>query len=95
MKLKTASKIQKALWLAIWFLMLPLSIVGILIDSLTKPFKWVLEELDFLRFRIGNKLLRMSDEVKDGTIKNEHFIRNFTALEAYIRLKIEQQQKQE
>lgn len=93
MKLKTASKIQKALWLTIWFLMLPFSIVGILIDSLTKPFKWVLEELDFLRFRIGNRLLRMSDEVKDGTIQNEYFIRNLTATEAYIRLKIKQQQK--
>ena len=94
MKLKTASKIQKALWLTIWFLMLPFSIVGILIDSLTKPFKWVLEELDFLRFRIGNRLLRMSDEVKDGTIQNEYFIRNLTASEAYIRLKIKQQSKQ-
>lgn len=94
MKLKTASKIQKALWWTIWFLMLPLSIVGILIDSLTKPFKWVLEELDFLRFRIGNKLLRMSDEVKDGTIQNEYFIRRRTATEAYILLKMEQQSKQ-
>ena len=92
MKLKTASKIQKALWLTIWLLMLPFSIVGIFIDSLTKPFKWVVEELDFLRFRIGNKLLRISDEVKDGTIKNEHVIHNFTASEAYIRLKAEQQQ---
>ena len=94
MKLKTASKIQKVLWLTIWFLMLPFSIVGILIDSLVKPFKWVLEELDSLRFRIGNRLLRMSDEVKDGTIQNEYFIRNFTASEAYIHLKKEQQSKQ-
>lgn len=37
----------------------------------------------------------MSDEVKDGTIQNEYFIRNLTATEAYIRLKIEQQQKTE
>ena len=94
MKLKTASKIQKALWLTIWFLMLPFSIVGILINSLVKPFKWVLEELDSLRFRIGNRLLRMSDEVKDGTIQNEYFIRNLTATDAYISLKKEQQSKQ-
>lgn len=94
MKLKTASKIQKALWLTIWFLMLPFSIVGILIETMTKPFKWVLEEFDSLRFRIGNKLLRMSDEVKDGTIQNECFIRNLTATEAHIHLKIEQQSKQ-
>lgn len=92
MKLKTANKIQKALWLTIWLLMLPFSIVGIVIDRLAKLFKWVLEELDLLRFRIGNKLLRMSDEVKDGTIKNEYVIRNFTASGAYIRLKTEQQQ---
>ena len=89
MNLKTASKIQKALWLTIWLLMLPFSIVGIIIDSLTKPFKWVVEELDFLRFRIGNKLLRMTDEVKDGTIKNEDLIRRITASEAYILLKTE------
>ena len=94
MKLKAASKIQKALWLTIWFLMLPFSIVGILIETMTKPFKWMLEELDSLRFRIGNRLLRMSDEVKDGTIKNECFIRTFTASKAYIRLKEEQQSKQ-
>lgn len=87
MRLNTANKIQKVLWLTIWFLMLPFSIVGILIDSLTKPFKWVVEELDFLRFRIGNKLLRMSDEVKNGTIKNEDLIRRITASEAYILLK--------
>lgn len=91
MNLKTANKIQKALWLTIWLLMLPFSIVGIIIDSLTKPFKWVLEELDYLRFRIGNKLLRMTDEVKDGTIKNEDLIRRITASEAYILLKTEQQ----
>jgi hypothetical protein len=95
MKLKTASKIQKALWLTIWLLMLPFSIVGIFIDSLVKPFRWVLEELDFLRFRIGNKLLRMSDEVKGGTIQNKYVIRNFTATEAYLRLKIEQQQQKQ
>ena len=92
LKLKTADKIQKALWLTIWLLMPPFSIVGIIIDSLTKPFKWVVEELDSLRFCIGNKLLRMCDEVKDGTIKNEYFIRCFTASEAYILLKTEQQQ---
>ena len=90
MKLKTASKIQKALWLTIWFLMLPFSIVGIFINSLVKPFKWVLEELNFLRFRIGNRLLRVSDEVKDGTIKNEYFVRNFTATDACIYLKMKQ-----
>ena len=94
MKLKTASKIHKALWLTIGFLMLLFSIVGILIYSLVKPFKWVLEELDFLRFCIGNRLLRMSDEVKDGTIQNEYFLRNLTATEAYISLKKEQQSKQ-
>ena len=92
MNLKTASKIQKALWLTIWLPMLPFSIVGIIIDSLTKPFKWVLEELDYSRFRIGNKLLRMCDEVKDGTIKNEDLIRRITASEAYILLKTEQLQ---
>ena len=92
MNLKTASKIQKALWLTIWLLMLPFSIVGVIIDSLTKPFKWVVEELDSLRFRIGNKLLRMCDEVKDGTIKNEDLIRRITASEAYILLKTEQLQ---
>ena len=92
MNLKTASKIQKALWLTIRLLMLPFSIVGIIIDSLTKPFEWVVEELDFLRFPIGNKLLRMTDEVKDGTIKNEDLIRRITASEAYILLKTEQQQ---
>lgn len=92
MKLKTASKIQEPLWMTISLLMLPFVIVDNLIDNLAKPIKWAVEELDFLRFRIGNKLLRMSDEVKDGTIQNENLIRRITASEAYIRLKNEQLQ---
>lgn len=91
MKLKTASNIQNAIWLTLWLFMLPFSIVGYLIDCTTQPFKWVLEVIDSLRFRIGNKLLRMSDEVKDGTIQNEQLFRKITATEAYKRLKIEQQ----
>ena len=94
MRLKTASNIQKVLCLTIWFLMLPFSIIGILIDNLKKPFIWVLDVFDSLRFRIGNKLFRMSDEVKDGTIKNEYFIRNFTATEAYAWLKGNNKEKQ-
>jgi hypothetical protein len=89
MTLKTATKIQKAADITLWVVMLPFGICGIAIEKLTKPFEWVVGWFDNARFRIGNRLLNISDEAKDGTIKNDYCLRNFTALDAYKKLEEE------
>ena len=89
MKLKTATKIQKAADITLWVAMLPFGICSIAIAILTIPFEWVVGWFHDVRFRIGNRLLKISDEAKDGTIKNDYCLRNFTAKDAYKKLEEE------
>lgn len=93
MKLKTATRIQNVAWLVIWLVMLPFGICGLVLTTLAKPFEWVVDQLDGIRFRIGNRLLRMSEEANDGTIQNEYCLRNYTASLAYEQLKKEKNDK--
>lgn len=90
MTLKTATRIQKTTDIALWIVMLPFAILGIFIEKmLMKPLEWIVNMFDTARFRIGNKLLHVSIEAKDGTIQNDYCLRNFTALDAYKKLKEE------
>ena len=84
MKLKTAAKIDKATVIIFVFLMFTLTLCVMIIDLTAKPFRWCIDQLDCLRFRVGNWLLRQSDKVKDGTIKNKRFIQTSTARYAYM-----------
>lgn len=52
-----------------------------------KPFEFVLDYFIGLRQKFGNFLLRRSDEVKNGIIKNSHAIRSYTARFAHKELK--------
>lgn len=88
-KIKTCVRLQRLSYVIIWFVALPFLICGIFLGCLTKPFAWVGEELDALRWKIGNKLLRSCDKVKDGTIKNREFIKTQTVWVAYEKLKEE------
>lgn len=89
MTLNTATKLQKVADLTLWVVMLPFGICGIVIEKLTIPFEWIVSGIDTLRFRIGNRLLRMSREATDGTIKNDYCLRNFTAMDAKKKLEEE------
>lgn len=92
MKLKTAKDIQKVTDLTVWWLMLPFSLCGLVLTWLTKPLEWVVDGFCLLRHRIANGLLRMSDEVKGGTIKNDYCIRSFSALDAWKMLEEERRE---
>lgn len=92
MKLKTLSKIEMAFdILNVMVILLPFilrAILGYAGDAL----EWLADKLDF-RLEIGNKLLKMSDEVKNGTIKNQDFIEDGRAITGYKILKYEQRKE--
>lgn len=70
MKLKTLSKIEMAFdILNVMVILLPV-ILGVILGYACDALEWLVDKLDF-RLEVGNKLLKMSDEVKNGTIKNK------------------------
>ena len=84
MKLKTLSKLNQAVIILLGFVMLPFVIVHSVFHYAAKPFEWVYDDF-LMRVRrvIGNRLLLMSDEVKNGTIKNSHYLKHGTASWVY------------
>lgn len=79
MKLKHLSRIETTIRLILVVIVLPFSIVCHILDMISRPFRWVIEEIAIFSKLVGNKLLQCSDEVKDGTIKNQSYIREYTA----------------
>lgn len=79
MKLKHLSRIETTIRLILVVVVLPFSIVCHILDMISRPFRWVIEEIAIFMEFFGNKLLQCSDEVKDGTIKNQYYIRESTA----------------
>ena len=83
MKLKTLSKIDWAcsacitimlspIWLSILFLTIPKRLLSFI-------YEWVTS----LYIQFSNRLLKYADEVKDGTIANEHYLRCCTPKQLY------------
>lgn len=64
-------------------------ILGVILRYVCDAIEWLVDKLDF-RFEVGNKLLKMSNEVKNGTIKNQDFIEGRRAITGYKILKYEQ-----
>lgn len=87
MKLRHLSRIEKTIRIILVVVALPFSIVCHILDLISRPFSWVVEEIAIFGKWMGNKLLRCSDEVKDGTIKNQYCIREYTASFAWKELK--------
>lgn len=87
MKLKNLAKIQFVISCILFLIALPFILIGLILKCINYPFVQVSEYLTELPLKIGNKLLRMSNEVKDGTIKNDYCIRNYTAIFAMKELK--------
>lgn len=63
MKLKTLSKIESVITTIIVIIAIPFALIS-------KVIIWVQDILGRFGFFIGNKLLLVSDEVKEGKIKN-------------------------
>ena len=91
MKLKTASILQVLTTYAVGLLFLPFSLIFGLLNLLTWPFEQLIEWRFYINNVIGNKLLRNSEEVKNGYIQNQEVIRTKTALYTYLIMKAQEQ----
>lgn len=89
MKLKNLAKIQFVTQGILFLIALPFILISLILECISYPFAKVNDYLVDVDFKTGNKLLRISDEVKDGTIKNDYCIRNYTAIIAMKELKRE------
>ena len=87
MKLKNLAKIQFVIRWILLLIALPFILISLILECINYPIVQIYKYLQSLAIKIGNKLLRMSDEVKDGTIKNDYCIRNYTAIFAMKELK--------
>lgn len=83
MRLKILSKINLLVSIILRVLSIPFIIFDSLFKAFAKPFEFVSNIIEQLAHMIGNKLLRMSYEVKSGKIKNEKHIRYATARYMY------------
>lgn len=95
MKLKTATKIEIAIKWLTGFLLFPLALVLGLFTLVCKGIDWIFGIRNLFCNSIGNKLLRTSDEVKNGKIKNRDAIEQFTAMVAYKKLLREEKEEKE
>lgn len=92
MKLKTLSKIEMAFDIINAMVILLPVILGVILEYVCDALEWVVDKLDF-RLEVGNKLLKMSNEVKNGAIKNQDFIEDGRAITGYKILKYEQRKE--
>lgn len=87
MKLKELLFFERIFNVFIGVVMIPFFVVHAMLFIIEKPFQFVFDKLVEIRHSFGNMLLKKSDEVKNGTIKNEMCIRTYTASFAYKELK--------
>lgn len=83
MKLKTAARLETAFRIMTFILLFPFWAVRCILKwiftILIWPFEKLLEEDINLCWKVGNVLLKKSDEVKNGQICNQTIIRSETA----------------
>jgi len=87
MKLNTARKIEWVINVVTVIIALPFAIIVQILEWIEQPFRWALNGRNWLSAKIGNKLMRMSDAVKDGIIKNPYCLKHYTARMAWDQLK--------
>lgn len=95
MTLNTAQKIEKAFDVATIISLLPFVFIIQLFEWSRKLFTLPIDGRNWLCQEFGNKLMHMSDAVKDGTIKNTYCLRNYTARMAWKHLKEAEKSKKE
>lgn len=83
MKLKHLAKIDYGISKVFVLLATPFWLSYTVLKLLTYPLQWLLDWVAVVHQRITNWLARQSDEVKDGTICNPHYLRNCTAKQLY------------
>lgn len=83
MNLKRLSNLQILLFTIIDIILIPLYLIYFLINALYKIFRYLIDKVIALKWLIGNKLLKSSDEVKNGIIRNKSYIESCTASNVY------------
>ena len=87
MTLNTARKIETAFDVVTIIILLPFALVIQILEWLIKLLTLPIDGRNWLSQKLGNKLMNMSDAVKDGTIKNPYCLKNYTARMAWKHLK--------
>ena len=88
MKLKTAYRTQMAFGIFLLAVKTPLYIVFAPFALIAMAYDKVKEWFEWAYWSVGNRLLKSSDETKDGgIIKNKSLIRQYTAADAYLILR--------
>ena len=95
MTLNTARKIETAFDVVTIIILLPFALVIQVLEWLIKLLTLPIDGRNWLSQKFGNKLMHMSDAVKDGTIKNPYYLRNYTARMAWKHLKEAEKSKRE
>jgi len=87
MTLNTARKIENTFNFVTIIILLPFELVIPILEWLVKLLTLPIEECNLFSKRLGNKLMHMSDAVKDGTINNPYCLKHYTAQMAWEQLK--------
>jgi hypothetical protein len=95
MTLNTARKIEMAFDVVTIIILLPFALVIQVLEWLIKLLTLPIDGRNWLSQKFGNKLMHMSDAVKDGTINNPYCLRNYTARMAWKHLKEAEKSKRE
>lgn len=95
MTLNTARKIETAFDVVTIIILMPFALVIQVFEWLIKLLALPIDGRNRLSQKFGNKLMHMSDAVKDGTIKNLYCLRNYTARMAWKHLKEAEKSKRE
>lgn len=93
MKLKTAARINTVFIVITVVLLFPVYILKLVLNALVWPLEKLLELDAYLCLKVGNMLLKKSDEVKTGQICNQAIIRTETARRANVMFENEKTNK--
>lgn len=83
MKVKKLAKIERFIDIMTGVLILPFGLLALIGKTLIwSPIEWLYDKKVSLMWKLGNYMLKQSDEVKNGTFKNKDMIKRFNCQEA-------------
>ena len=81
MKIKTAYIIERSVRILLTILTFPFFACGFVLEQLSRPFRWLIDEMSYLMEIFGHYLFKKSKMFT--YIKNPTYQRNLTAISAY------------
>lgn len=88
MKVKYLSFVEVAVLIIAFPFELVIHLVFLPFTWVTRLDIWINTHTKYWKFKVGNCLLRHSFEATHGMIKNKSILRNWTAYDAYQKLKL-------